>query len=343
MSEVRLVVRDGQRDVHANEHGSFAESVIAALSAEPETIEELDAALGRFIARGERGYFATFLEGADDEPYDAGIVVVDLAARLVVCDSTYCSAAPEGSVAYHNGECATDLNVNYHLFADWLLSDDATNWRPVADQRRQERLANPPLDVREVVYGDPLLRFIVEQCFEAFRDQGAAAEPDYEEPAYQRECNMVRHIHARWMMTERDDLRGQTPRQAMMCRRDFVSDSLQDREFQWSLTLECPPGLNRQSAAYRFAGFGTHEMVVYYDLVRELVWCCRYHIAELQDEIKGTDASSEKFLTAEIRRLEQWREAWLDASYVESGGRTARAIIHNERAAYPRARPDATP
>ena len=41
MSEVRLVLRDRERDLSGTVHGSLAQCAVAALSAEPETIEEL--------------------------------------------------------------------------------------------------------------------------------------------------------------------------------------------------------------------------------------------------------------------------------------------------------------
>ena len=48
MIQVRLVVRDRERDLSGTCHGSDADRLIAALSAEPETIAEL-AAAGRFM------------------------------------------------------------------------------------------------------------------------------------------------------------------------------------------------------------------------------------------------------------------------------------------------------
>jgi len=329
MSEVRLVIRDATREIEACQHGSFAERVLAALSAEPETIQELDGALERFIVRSDHSFFRGFSPGSDDTPYDAGLVIIDLAARLVICDSSYCAAAPEGSVTYHNGEHATEIHLNYHLSDDWLLVEDATDWRALAEERRRERRLPPPLDARAVLYGEPLLQFIAEQCFEGFRDRGPAAKEDYHDPLYQRESDLIRDIHVRWMMTRRDDLRAQTPRQMMLSRRPFTGDSLQDREFQWSLTNQCPPGLPPDSAGYRFAGFGTHEMVVYYDLVRELLWHCRRDVAE-----RG-DVAPEQFVEKEITRLGQLREEWLDSGYSDCGDRTARSIIHNERSRIP--------
>ena len=207
MSEVQLVICDAQREIHAKQHGSFADSVIAALSAEPKTIEQLDVALERFIAPSEWSYLRGFLPGAADEPCDASLVVVDLAARLVACDSTYCSAAPQGYVPYHDGKSATDVDVRYHLCDDWRLARDATHWRALADERRRQRLAHPPLDARVVIYGEPLLKFIARECFESFHDRPIVAEPDHADPIYPQECDLVRQFHVRWMITCRTDWR----------------------------------------------------------------------------------------------------------------------------------------
>ncbi len=335
MSEVRLVIRDAQRDIHANKHGSFAEAVIASLSAEPETIEELDVALERFIARGGEPFFRDFASGVDDEPYEAGLVIIDLAARLVVCDSTYCSARPEGTADYHDETGVTDVPVRFHLSDGWCLSADSLGWRLRAEDRRRNRRLSPPQDVRAVVYGKPLIRFIVEKCFEVFQDQGAAAEPDEDNPHFQREYELLRDIHIEWLMMPRDELGGRTPRRAMTARRRFADDSVHDRELQWSYLNQCPPGLDPGSAAYRFAGFGTHELVVYYDLVRELLWCCRHDVAEQWSCSRPVDLPREDFVAAEIDRLARFGEQWLDSPCPESGGRTPRSVIHNERARIP--------
>jgi hypothetical protein len=54
MSELRLVICDASRRIHETRHGSFADRLVAALSAEPETIEELDRAVRRYEANDER-------------------------------------------------------------------------------------------------------------------------------------------------------------------------------------------------------------------------------------------------------------------------------------------------
>ena len=75
MSEVMLTIMDADRAIHGSTHGSHADRVVAALSAEPETIEELEAAVARFIKpRAECGVFEFFDEGVCEEPWDAGAV-----------------------------------------------------------------------------------------------------------------------------------------------------------------------------------------------------------------------------------------------------------------------------
>ena len=90
MSCIRLNLIDFSQIVSGDVHGSIGDAVIAALSAEPETIGELELAVGRFI-KPIAGWspFVSLHPGENFEPYDAGIVIVDLAARIIMLDSTY--------------------------------------------------------------------------------------------------------------------------------------------------------------------------------------------------------------------------------------------------------------
>src|SRR5438874_272828 len=102
MSEVRLLVRDAQREISGTCHGSLVERVVAALSAEPETIAELQSAMGRFEPPAKERFLEWFQAGSNDEPYDAGLVVIDLAARLIASESTYSSPSRSGAVRFHD-------------------------------------------------------------------------------------------------------------------------------------------------------------------------------------------------------------------------------------------------
>jgi hypothetical protein len=106
----------------------LATACVAALSAEPETIKELEAALERFD-KEPLCFQSLFSERCeiDEEPYDAGILVIDLAGRIVACESTYSHPGPKGHVRYHTGDFATDFSIGYRLPDDWLFLSCISN------------------------------------------------------------------------------------------------------------------------------------------------------------------------------------------------------------------------
>jgi hypothetical protein len=84
-------------------------------------------------------------------------------------------------------------------------------------------------------------------------------------------------------MTPRDDLRGLSPREILLVKREDIDYDIQFREVQWSRLKEPARCLKTESHAYRFAGFGTHEIVVYYNMVRMLITDCWERVGEERD------------------------------------------------------------
>ena len=129
---------------------------------------------------------------------------------------------------------------------------------------------------------------------------------------------------------------------------------------QWSFTGACPPSLSETSAAFRRGGFGTHENVLYYELVRHLVESCWDRVGEPADPAAekgtapvcrngpkaGTDAkrwSSHKGglspkpspdeLAAWLRGVQ---ETWLgEPDWEDLSGRTPAEVIRMERQRIP--------
>ena len=379
MSEVRFVVREAGRDWSGTIHASCADSAVAALSADPITMDELEVAIERFAKSiPRRRYLANLSSGLCALPHDAGLVVIDLVARVVVVDSTYSSPGPKGSVWYHDGRCSTNTRLRYHLADDWLFLDGSSQWEHVAEGRRRHLAAKPIRDARPVFYGRPLFEFIGRECFAAFarRDEIAAATRAHwaesernrladaadrapaqldasrlgdEEitprnwPGCERSASpfydTLRQIHMDWLLTPRDDLGGACPREVALDRHDHLVWDLQDRCEHWSLLGECPRGLDQSSHAFRYGGFGTHELVEYYDLVRTLLWSCWERLAEMRQSLivaqRPESFTVGDFLTTEVPRLESVRETWLDTPDPEFAGRTPRSIIDRERARLP--------
>lgn len=391
MSEIKLNLTDTRHIIHGKIHGSIADAAIAALSAEPETIAELETALARYNKPITTiGPFAWFHERGeiDTRPWDAGIVIIDLAARIVASESTYSQPGPQGEVRYHDGVSATDITVLYRVPDDWLFLNSIAEYEGMRDERLQQRLATPPLDARAILYGRALLEFISRECLALNYDPASgpappellsatpdgasplgchtpwdndpsetsvvaptssmlSAEsivltggfpPDADDPSkhdaiQEAIAREVSTLHARWLMTPLDDLRGQSPREVLLARQDFIDYELHTRELQWSLQSEGPPCLATDSFAYRFAGFGTHEWVVYYDLVRCLLWCAatlrRFCHGDLPAQLKAVE------LVAMTTRLEELKTEWLEQAQPDYDDRIPALIIENERRRLP--------
>jgi hypothetical protein len=352
MSCVTLNVIDFAGAISGEVHGSVADSLIAALSAEPETINELELATARFIKPTDDCPLLSFLRSGENfEPYDAGLVIIDLAARIVMMDSTYSGLSPinepddigdEASVSddasgtdqktevdvrpvrrrrkvpetygirYHNGEHSTEVYLPYRIPDDWIFLSSEAEYKGAFQKRRDARAGLEWKDPRAVLFGSELCTYLIQELL-AVDDLGAEG--------------LFSEIHARWLTTARDDLAGRSPREVLLEKQEFIDFDLHSRSLQWSFMSECPPSLLLNSHAYRFAGFGTHEIVIYYDLVRLLLFACREHLHE----------NRQLSLEHEAARLHHLMNAWLETANDEYQGKPPALIIEWERKRIPMA------
>lgn len=197
MSEPRLNVLDAGMAINGAIHGGEADAVVAALSAEPETIDELQDAVSRFTKPiDDRRPFAAFAAGINCEPWNAGIIFIDLAPRIVAAESSFSMPSAAGRVLYHDGVQATDVWLPYQVPEDWLFVDSIAQYETARGRRRAERSA---VQLRPVLYGT-VVEFIVEELL-------AARDSRVEEP--------IAAIHAKCPVTPHPDLRGRSPRELM--------------------------------------------------------------------------------------------------------------------------------
>lgn len=311
MSYIRLNIADQKQTISAEVHGGFGEVLFAALTAEPKTIEELAWAVERFIkVENDTSVFTRFAHYENLAPYDAGILVIDLAARMIAVDSTYSLPALNGSVcvpceiATDDEDVPKEVVVPYRLSNDWLIVQGMPEYEGVCRGQRERRFATAPLDARAVLYGKPLLEFIGREIY---------AAPDANDEA------LFTNIHAQWLMTPREDLRGQAPREILYAKKDFIDFDLHARALQWSLTQRCPVPLPLDSHAYKFAGVGTHEWVIYYYLVRHLLSEC---LAWRQTG--GTEKNA-------VAQLTKYATDWLESPQRDFSGRIPARLIEWER------------
>jgi hypothetical protein len=122
-------------------------------------------------------------------------------------------------------------------------------------------------------------------------------------------------------MTPRDDLRGKTPREVLFERQDFIDFDLHTRAMQYSFTRLCPRPIASDSFAYLNAGFGSHEYIMNYYLIRALLSECYERLKSASGVIKND----------EIERLLKVKDVWLNSPDTDFSGRIPAEIIETER------------
>lgn len=177
MSTLRLLVIAADGSWSGIVPRELAIQSIAALSADPSTLEELQAALGRFVSLPPGNLpLADLLPGEWDTPHDAGIVILELVGQLVVARAKGVTLTHKGDVFWQIGEElpfleSTDVCLPYELSADWLLCEHLDGWRELAAERR-ELSASKQLDFRAVLYGAPLFDYIATRVWDEAQEAG---------------------------------------------------------------------------------------------------------------------------------------------------------------------------
>jgi hypothetical protein len=310
MSSVRFNISDKYQCVSGDLHGSMTEPLIAALTAEPETVPEFELALRRYVkSESDWPPLRGFKRYEDLEPYDAGIVAIDLSSRTVGFDTTYSLPSASGSVRVpreFTDEEDDDIFIPYKVPDDWVFVESMALYRGTRISQREDRQRRAPFDARPILFGRPMVTYIALAISEV-------SDPDVEV--------LFSDIHADWLMSRRKDLRDRSPRDVFLEKQDFIDFDLQSRSLQWSMTKVCPPPLATNSFAYLNAGFGTHEWVLHYDLFRFL----------LADAAERRRSGCPVELEAEIARLSSLRDEWMRTPDTEFSGRTPLEVIELEK------------
>jgi hypothetical protein len=146
MSEIRINIIASTENYSGTIHGSFGDYLIAALTAEPETIEEFEIAVQRFFKRdSDWSFFRSFRKYENFEPYDAGLLVIDLAGKVIMADTTYSYYSKEGSVRIKTKE-DEDFPLPYKLSDDWKHTRGMPEFEGISTVRREYFRNNPQFD-----------------------------------------------------------------------------------------------------------------------------------------------------------------------------------------------------
>jgi hypothetical protein len=191
-----------------------------------------------------------------------------------------------------------------------------------------------PLDVRGVLFGRALAEGIAQRTLDVARRESLPAERvswsdlswDDSSTGSQRDTASQWHaltirVHADWLMMPREDLEGEPPRPFLHRGRDWVDHELNNRQMQWSNQGGAPRPLDRDTFAYRYGPLGRHEVVMYFDLCREV-------IAAAWDRIIETPEIDEATLT---KVLNEHAQCWLAEGSIDGDPTPPAVIIENER------------
>ena len=293
---------------------------LAALSAEPETVGELAAAMRRYLPNHrliEDARQMTDVGTAEDQ--EGPWCLIDLAGLTVVAGGGF--ELPDPNTAYQVNEDEQDQVDGFPVVwldtpSGWLFQTSDGDWRQTVSVRAKATAAEPRVCHREVLFDRPLLEFVAEQVQSDVTEATAA---------HDRETTRTRDIHAAWLMTARADLRGRTPRQVLLADRKRIDLDLQHRAQQWSRQGDAPPALSDSSFACRFGGYGTAQIVLYFDLVRTL-------LAEAWQVMRREPGMDHNVL---VQRLADHRDEWLASPHEGEGDLTAGDLIDAERRRMP--------
>lgn len=342
----QVLVLDSNGCFFRKERALDAQRWIAGCTLDPQSLDELIEGWKSFCVFepvNRRPSWKFMADLPDLDAWSGQQIWIDLGRRAIWIDCPKIQQQSTGrltvSVPASELNQNSDLVLGYHLPSTWLITDCRRTWEQVAREQHRWTISGERGTVRSVLY-EQVVDFIAEQLAECrlasrtVRNRwrpptdwkwqelpsraGRKGGPDLED--------LFAEIHARWLMTARDDLNGMSPRACLLLHRDFVDSDLWEREQQWNLTGKSPAPMSREVSRYDGPFFGTHEIVMYYELVRELLRCtASYYL--------GSGLSSPASI---IPVLHRYRENWLATPAPDSAsGVTPKFLIDLERRRMP--------
>ena len=309
MLQTMVSLIDRGRAIHVQVHDALVDIALAALSAEPVTIEELQAAMTRYVeASVAEFFFAERGEGLAKRSAEGGHMIIDFSAKLLVNDTPIPEMPRLGNVLACDEYTALEEWIPYRIPDDWEMVCESSGWEELAARRRGDLAATWQVDHRQVLYGELAANLI---------HRWLACVAASEDPA--------RETHEWWLLTPREDLGGRTPREVLLAHREFIDGDVQDQGQAWSVTRRCPPALSSSSYAYRYGGFGSHEIILYHELAAYLLMQCERRLP----------AGGSVVVPAEIRYIEQAQQEWLHQPQEALYHQSPAAMIARERSRLP--------
>jgi len=328
------IIRDQNRLIHSAKIDEWTTlTLVGALSVDPRTLDELDRAWQRF--EPEQTIVDLPWSENDVAPGNRPWILLDLANQRLVAGNG--CELPEDRASYQkeDGPWHAEMPVAWTNMPPHWEQIEAANWEdampPIPD-------AVEPLDFRGVLFGRALANGIAQRCLELADHETLPVEyKSWETLGYSRSVTETERVtakrwyaltvkvHADWLMTPHDDLEGETPRLFLHHGRDWIEHELWNREQQWSRQHRAPRALDRDTFAYRHGPMGRDEVVMHFDLCREMIgkaWKCI-------SEQRSVD------VTAVANEVHECGQRWLKEGSIDGEPTPPAAIIESERRRVP--------
>jgi hypothetical protein len=256
-------------------------TLLASVSSDPRSFRELSLSWERYREQEPLQNLA-WREYKPSETSPLGNwLLIDLANLRV--ESNYEDAVPETAGAYQRDEgywTPENPLVWLNLPPSWqrvISTQSRPDVRPLSERRED-------LDFRGVLFGRAMTEDFANRMRGVASRQSLPSEyytwdelgpeesaADSKREVIKRWNELAKQIHAEWLMTPREDLDGETPRVFLHRGRSWVEREIQNRMEQWSRFRTPPCALDRDTHSWVHGPMGRDEVVVYFDLCREVI------------------------------------------------------------------------
>ena len=360
MKPIDVSVRDHRREWRRDVSREVGTLLLASLSADPMSLDDLRWACLRFMPPEMAEDLFRTLHEARDRPVQgrsgattpgtapppttepaggdlsqADRMVIDLARRRLF--ASWDLRREAASVVLPGSE-HPDRCCYFHLHDEWKVSSDLSILDADCSTQSLPGLHLRHPEVRERLYGDPLLNFLIEQSTTdaLVRDgwSGVAFTTDPpEREAFHAMMRLVRLRMGRWLQGPSGGDVRETVRDWLLRDCFHIERDLRDRTCQWHQSGQLPPGISLDSETAQRMGAGRHEVILYFELLHHLTVESLLLSTSESPNLSPRYWANEQCLYTEelLRELRASRDAWLDAPAADVTRRSPRQLILLER------------
>ena len=279
-TKLTVMVRDRDRFWQLTDVDDWdAMTMVAAVSSDPRSFRELGMAWLRY--RCESPLQDLPWQTWDQQTPAGQWLLIDLVCQRLVANTADDIPQERGGFQQTEGRSTPEMPVVWCNFPPWWersIESNLDNVLPPIPEPVE------PVDFRGILYGramaaDLASRMLVIVAAEKVPEEHPSWNDgrwdlplsDTQKQIASRWHELTIRVHADWLMTPRDDLDGQSPRSFLHRGREWVEWEIEYRQRQWSHHKKPPRALDRDTYAYRHGPMGRSEVVIYFDLCREVI------------------------------------------------------------------------